>query len=151
MKSTVPSGWRSAGGRCPALGRRQRREGGSYRAYRQVAPVSSPCPATTPLSWPMISPGGQPRRARAAGGVRRWALSGGAELAHERGGVDAVAGHVADDEGDLAIVQQDDVEPVAAHLRGPAGGLVAAGGLQPRPPPGGLGGPGGRRGAPRGV
>ena len=72
----------------------------------------------------MISCGGQPRRARAAVVVR--------ELAHERRGVDAVAGHVADDERDLAAFQRDDVEPVAAHLRGPAGGLVAVRGLQSR-------------------
>jgi hypothetical protein len=43
-----------------------------------------------------------------------------------------VAGHVADCEGNLAVLQRDDVEPVAAHLRGAAGGLVAVRDLQPR-------------------
>jgi hypothetical protein len=69
----------------------------------------------------MISPGGQPRRPGPPGG---------AELAHSRGGEDVVAGHVADDERDLAVLQRDDVEPVAAHLRGRAGRLVAVRDLQ---------------------
>jgi NAD(P)-dependent dehydrogenase (short-subunit alcohol dehydrogenase family) len=55
-----------AGGRCPALVSRHRRDAGSDTEYRQVAPISSPCPATTPLSWAMISSGGQPSRARVA-------------------------------------------------------------------------------------
>ena len=55
---------------------------------------------------------------------------GGPELAHDRRGVDVVAGDVADDQRDLAVLQRDDVEPVAACLRGPVGRLVAVGDLE---------------------
>ncbi len=44
--------------------------------------------------------------------------------------LDAVAGHVADHQCHLAVVERDDVEPVAADLRGPAGRLVAVGDVE---------------------
>ena len=43
-----------------------------------------------------------------------------------------MAGHVADDQRDLAIIERDHIEPVTAHLRGPAGRPIAVGDLQPR-------------------
>lgn len=54
---------------------------------------------------------------------------GGAQLAHDRRSVDAMAGHVADDQRDLAIIERDHIEPVTAHLRGPAGRPIAVGDL----------------------
>src|SRR5262249_45375096 len=51
-----------------------RREPGSYTAYRQVAPASSPSAATTAPSWAMIWPGGCPSRASAAVVVRSWPM-----------------------------------------------------------------------------
>jgi hypothetical protein len=47
---------------------------------------------------------------------------GGAQPAHDRRSVDAKAGHLADDQRDLAIIERDHIEPVtptsAARLAG---------------------------------
>ena len=56
------------------------------------------------------------------------AVHGGAQLAHGRGGVQAVADHVAHHQGDPGPGQRNHVEPVAAHAG--LGGQVAVGDVQ---------------------
>jgi hypothetical protein len=59
-------------------------------------------------------------------------VDGGAHLAHESGGGDAVAFHVADDGGRGRVVQAQDVEEVAADLDAVAGRQVAGGDVEAR-------------------
>ena len=49
------------------------------------------------------------------------------ELAHHRRRLDTLADHVADDEGDAAVVEMDDVVPVAADVDTDRAGQVAGG------------------------
>ena len=60
-----------------------------------------------------------------AGVVEQQRAAGAAHLPHHGGGGEAVADTVADNQRDAPVLEIDDVVPVTAHLKGPAGGLIA--------------------------
>ena len=75
------------------------------------------------------------RRSSTAGGPELGAGQGArraAQLAHRRGGLDAAADDVADDEPDRVLADSERVVPVAADLQRGDGGQVAAGDREAR-------------------
>ena len=113
----VPSASTRTGGGCPALEYTSSPVSGLSTAQTAVVHWA---PGSRAAKRSMPAEGGA-----GAGVFEQQRAAGAAHLPHHGGGGKAMSDAVADDQRDAPVVQVDDVVPVAAHLQGPAGRLIA--------------------------